>query len=107
MRPRWLRRVRITGGTLAAVSFVVGVVLFPFVAGDPAPGTTKHVSAWIGYTAGVASFGTFLGLALLLFFVVADDWRDPQSWLRWRLRLWRETGSPFASAIEKARRPGP
>jgi hypothetical protein len=89
------------------VSFAVSCVLYPIIASDPLPGTTKRTPAWIVDLGFAMAVGTALGLALLLLPVVADIWRDPESWPRWRLRLWRQTGSPFASTAEKLRRSRP
>jgi hypothetical protein len=107
MRPPWGRTVRIIGGTLAVVCFLISGVLYLFVAGDPVPGTTKHAPGWIVDLGLATSVGFLLGLALFLLTVLAEDWRDPSSWLRRRFGLWKHTGSPFASAAEKARRPRP
>jgi hypothetical protein len=91
---RSTRSIRVVGGVIAVVSFAVSIVLYLFVAGDPVAGSANNNPTWMTDLGAVMALGTAVGLSLLVLPTVVDIWRDPQNWLRWRLRLYTRDQFP-------------
>jgi len=67
-RPAWQVRARTCGLTLVSVAVVAMVTSFPFIAGDPGPGSpaNKKDPAWFPVVGAIAVSFLIVGILLLL-----------------------------------------